>query len=81
MNIKSFWYKLRKEYSNYSQKQFAEKLGVKLNTISRWELGSRKIPVYAQIEYLKLRNSEEDQAIIEYLKNEEGLLYEKRKKI
>lgn len=67
---KSTWYKLRKEYSEYSQKDFAEKLGVKLNTISRWELGSRKIPAYAQIEYLKLRNNEQDQVIIEYLERE-----------
>lgn len=71
-NNKSMWFKLRKEYSNYTQKEWAEKLGKSRNTVLKYENGMRKIPPKIQIEYLKLRNNKEDELIINYLEKEKN---------
>lgn len=51
-----------------TQEQMAEKLGVTRVSVTNYEKGNRRMPDWVQIEYLKLRNNEEDKKIIDYLK-------------
>lgn len=62
------WKKLRIQ-AGLTQKEFAEKVGYSQVRISQYENGYRSMPKNLQIEYLKLRNSEEDKKIIKFLKD------------
>lgn len=60
------WKKIREE-KGVNQREFGEKFGYSARRISQYECGYRKMPDKLQIEYLKLRNSNEDKILIEYL--------------
>jgi transcriptional regulator with XRE-family HTH domain len=63
------WKKLRIQ-AKMTQKEFAERVGYSQARISQYENGYRTMPKKLQIEYLKLRNNEEDKKIIKFLKGE-----------
>lgn len=63
------WKELRKK-AGLSQAEFAKKNGYSQARISQYECGYRSMPKKLQIEYLKLRNSEDDKKIIKFLKGE-----------
>jgi transcriptional regulator with XRE-family HTH domain len=63
------WKELRKK-AGLSQEEFAKKNGYSQARISQYESGYRSMPKKLQIEYLKLRNSEDDKKIIKFLKGE-----------
>lgn len=65
MNL--MWKKIRKE-KGITQKEMGEKCGYSLQRISQYENGYRTMPDKLQIEYLKLRNSDDDKKIIKFLK-------------
>lgn len=62
------WKKLRIQ-AGLTQKEFAAKVGYSQARISQYENGYRSMPRKLQIEYLKLRNSEEDKKIIKFLRD------------
>lgn len=63
------WKELRKK-AGLSQEEFATKNGYSQARISQYENGYRTMPKKLQIEYLKLRNNEDDKKIIKFLKGE-----------
>lgn len=63
------WKDLRKN-AGFSQEEFAKKVGYSQARISQYENGYRTMPKKLQIEYLKLRNNEDDKKIISFLKGE-----------
>ena len=63
------WKELRKK-AGLSQEEFAAKNGYSQARISQYESGYRTMPKKLQIEYLKLRNNEDDKKIIKFLKGE-----------
>ena len=63
---KSMWKKIREEYG-LSMQQFGAKYNYNRQNIWHFEKGDRPMPINLQIEYLKLRNSEQDKIIINYL--------------
>lgn len=63
----SMWETIRRN-AKITQEEMAKKLGVSRVSVNRYEKGKSSIPVKHQIEYLKLRNSDEDKIIINYLK-------------
>lgn len=63
----SMWAKIRRA-EGLTQKEMGERLGLNRMTIYNYEKGNTKMPKEIQIEYLKLRNSDEDKIIINYLK-------------
>ena len=63
------WKELRKN-AGFSQEEFAYKVGYSQARISQYESGYRTMPKILQIEYLKLRNYEDDKKIIKFLKGE-----------
>lgn len=71
------WKKLR-EQKGLSQKELGEKFGYSAQRISQYENGYRTMPDKLQIEYLKLRNNDDDKKIIKFLK-ERVELYERIK--
>lgn len=64
------WKKLRKE-AGLTQVDFSKKTGYSVIRISQYENGYRTMPKKLQIEYLKLRNSEDDKKIIKFLEGDE----------
>lgn len=66
MKAKSIWKKIREE-KNISLKEFSLKTKCGVSSIWHFENGDRPMPLRLQIEYLKLRNTEQDKIIIEYL--------------
>lgn len=67
--MKSMWFYIRKK-SNKTQQDIADEFGVSRQYICKIESGKDKMPINFQIYYLKLRNSDEDKIIIEYLERE-----------
>lgn len=63
------WKELRKN-AGFSQEELAKKVGYSQARISQYESGYRTMPKKLQIEYLKLRNNEDDKKIIKFLKGE-----------
>ena len=63
------WKELRKN-AGFSQEEFAKKVRYSQARISQYESGYRSMPKKLQIEYLKLRNNEDDKKIIKFLKGE-----------
>ena len=63
------WKELRKK-AGLSQGEFAKKNGYSQARISQYESGYRTMPKKLQIEYLKLRNNEDDKKIIKFLEGE-----------
>lgn len=63
---KSTWKTIR-EQANVSRKQLAENLKCSVSALWHFENGDRPMPPRFQIEYLKLRNTDADKIIIEYL--------------
>lgn len=63
------WKELRKK-AGLSQEEFAKKNNYSQSRISQYESGYRTMPKKLQIEYLKLRNNEDDKKIIKFLKGE-----------
>lgn len=63
------WKELRKN-AGFSQEEFAKKVGYSQTRISQYESGYRTMPKKLQIEYLKLRNNEDDKKIIKFLEGE-----------
>lgn len=63
------WKELRKK-AGLSQEEFAKKVGYSQTRISQYESGYRTMPKKLQIEYLKLRNNEDDKKIIKFLEGE-----------
>ena len=63
------WKKIRQEAS-LTQTEFAKKNGYSQTRISQYENGYRTMPKKLQIEYLKLRNNEDDKKIIKFLEGE-----------
>lgn len=45
---------------NLTQEQLAEKLKVAPNTVSRWELGTRKIPEFLELALITIENQTKD---------------------
>lgn len=68
--MKSMWFYIRKN-AKKAQKDIADEFGCSISYIHKIESGKGKMPVKYQIYYLKLRNTEEDKIIINYL--EKGL--------
>jgi DNA-binding transcriptional regulator YiaG len=64
--MKSMWKQIR-ENANLTQSEFGEKIGKSKFMVCQYERGHRKMPDWLQIEYLKLRNNEEDKKIIKFL--------------
>lgn len=64
------WKKLRQE-AGLTQTEFAEKTKYSQARISQYESGYRTMPKKLQIEYLKLRNSDDDKKIIKFLEGGE----------
>ena len=63
------WKELRKG-AGFTQANFAKKVGYSQARISQYESGYRTMPKKLQIEYLKLRNNEDDKKIIKFLEAE-----------
>ena len=63
------WKELRRG-AGFTQEDFAEEVGYSQARISQYESGYRTMPKKLQIEYLKLRNNEDDKKIIRFLKGE-----------
>ena len=63
------WKELRKK-AGLSQEEFAKKVGYSQTRNSQYESGYRTMPKKLQIEYLKLRNNEDDKKIIKFLEGE-----------
>lgn len=64
---KSMWKQIREDYGITMSKMGA-KCNYSRQNIWNFEKGNRPMPINLQIEYLKLRNTEQDKIIIEYLK-------------
>ena len=64
------WKKLRQE-AGLTQTEFAKKTKYSQARISQYESGYRTMTKKLQIEYLKLRNNEDDQKIIKFLEGGE----------
>lgn len=62
----SIWKKIRTD-KNIKISEFAKKVGYSVQSIWHFERGDRPMPIKLQIEYLKLRNSDKDKIIIDYL--------------
>lgn len=62
----SLWYNIRKD-RGITVAEFARKTGYDASNICHFEKGDKPMPMKLQIEYLKLRNTEEDKIIIKYL--------------
>lgn len=67
----STWERIRVE-KGISRKDFSKSVGCAVSSIWHFEKGDRPMPVRLQIEYLKLRNTEKDKIVIEYLKERMG---------
>ena len=65
---KSTWTKIR-ENAGLTKTEFAKKIGSSVQAIWNFENGVRPMPPRFQIEYLKLRNTDKDKVIIEYLES------------
>lgn len=63
------WKEIRKA-SGLTQQEMGKRTNYSKNRICQYEKGYRTMPKKLQIEYLKLRNSEEDKIIIEFLEGE-----------
>lgn len=63
------WKEIRKK-AGFTQEVFSKKVGYSQSRISQYESGYRTMPKKLQIEYLKLRNNEDDKKIIKFLEGE-----------
>lgn len=67
--MSSMWKKIRKSYG-ITLEEMGKQFGKSRQLIWQYENGIRKMPKWLQIEYLKLRNTEDDKKIIKFLKEE-----------
>lgn len=63
------WRKIRKD-AGLTQEEMGKRTNCNKIRICQYENGYRKMPIRLQIEYLKLRNNAEDEAIIKFLEGE-----------
>lgn len=63
------WKEIRQK-AGLTQNEFAKKVKYSQSRISQYESGYRTMPKKLQIEYLKLRNNEDDKKIIKFLEGE-----------
>lgn len=64
----TMWQMLRKEYTNYKQKDIADQMNISIQAVSQFEKGIRAMPVDMKILYLSFRNNDYDKQLIELLK-------------